>query len=158
MSEQDHVTLLMASMAPRLRPWCSRSPATTFGRLSIQRAPSFAVPPIPEACKPTGLRSGPTPPRLSILRTSRKRLSRPKLGSFVRPSVRIEPEEISSFEEALQESKVRLSDFSWVTEDAPSHLYRDGTYPPLHGILPRIRRGYPALLPRLRNNEFAIVD
>ena len=52
-----------------------------------------------------------------------------------------QPEEIGGFEEALQEWKVRLSDFVWVAEDAPFRLYRDGAYPPLRGTCLELEQG-----------------
>jgi hypothetical protein len=52
-----------------------------------------------------------------------------------------QPEEIGGFEEALQEWKVRLSDFVWVAEDAPFRLYRDGAYPPLRGTCLELEHG-----------------
>lgn len=54
---------------------------------------------------------------------------------------RFEPEEVAGFEEALQEDRVRLADFVWISERTPFRLLRDGAYPPLRGTLLEMEHG-----------------
>lgn len=54
---------------------------------------------------------------------------------------RFEPEEVDGFEQALNEEKVRLSDFLWVAERTPFRLLRDGAYPPLRGTFMELEQG-----------------
>jgi hypothetical protein len=54
---------------------------------------------------------------------------------------RFEPEEVAGFDEALQEERVRLSDFVWLAERTPFRLLRDGAYPPLRGTLLEMEHG-----------------
>ena len=54
---------------------------------------------------------------------------------------RFEPEEVDGFRQALQEERVRISDFVWVTERPAFRLLRNGAYPPLRGTFLEIEQG-----------------
>lgn len=54
---------------------------------------------------------------------------------------RFEPEEVDGFEQALQEERVRLFDFVWVSEHTSFRLLRNGGYPPLRGTYLELEQG-----------------
>jgi len=54
---------------------------------------------------------------------------------------RFEAEEVDGFQHALQEEKVRMADFLWVSGHPPFRLLRNGPYPPLRGTFLEMEQG-----------------